>query len=168
MRDSARILCSMKHIYFMLGILILAFLGVADSVYILQHEINGAPLVCDIQNLTGCNAVVSSAYSKLLGIPLAAYGAFFYGVIFFLSALELVAVNLLVRRLVQIVSLIGAAASLYFVAIQAFVINAFCVYCLVSAGIALLILILAACIEPLRKSVPKDFLETRIPLPPGT
>jgi len=167
MGGAARILCPMKRAY-IIGILVLAFCGLADSVYILQHEISSTPLICDINNLSGCNAVVSSSYSYLLGIPLAAYGAFFYGVIFFLAALELVAFNQLVRRLIQGVSLMGVIASLYFTLIQIFVIDAFCIYCLVSAAISLFIAICAGFIEPLRRTIPQDLLETRIPLPPAT
>lgn len=167
MGSRARILCAMKRAY-IVAILILAFCGLTDSVYILQHEINSTPLICDINNLSGCNVVVSSSYSYLFGIPLAAYGAFFYGIIFFLAALELVVLNQLVRRLIQAVSLIGVLASLYFTLVQVFVINAFCIYCLVSAVIALFIVICAGFIEPLRRSVPQDLLETRIPLPPAT
>lgn len=167
MGGRARILCIMKRAY-IVSILILAFCGLADSVYILQHEMSSTPLICDINNLSGCNAVVSSSYSYLFGIPLAAYGAFFYGIIFSLAALELVMFSQLVRRLIQGISLAGLLASLYFTLVQVFVINAFCIYCLVSAGIALFIAICASLIEPLRRNTPQDLLETRIPLPPAT
>lgn len=167
MGGRARILSIMKRAY-IVGILILAFCGLADSVYILQHEMSSTPLICDINNLSGCNAVVSSSYSYLFGIPLAAYGAFFYGIIFSLAALELVMFSQLVRRLIQGISLAGLLASLYFTLVQVFVINAFCIYCLVSAGIALFIAICASFIEPLRRNTPQDLLVTRIPLPPAT
>ena len=52
-------------------ILIFAFFGLADSSYLAQHELSGEPLICDIQNLSGCNIVTASQYSRLFGIPLA-------------------------------------------------------------------------------------------------
>lgn len=134
-------------------IVILAFFGLADSAYIAQHEASGTPLLCNIQHLSGCNVVVASPYSYLFGIPLAEYGVLFYSIIFVLAALELVIFDRLVRRVLQVISLIGVVASLYFTLIQVFVIGAFCIYCFASATIALLILIFASFIEPLQKNV---------------
>ena len=132
-------------------ILILAFCGLADSAYLTQHELSGTPLLCNIQNLSGCNIVASSQYSHVFGIPLAEFGMLFYGIIFVLAALELVIFDQILRRLLQGISLIGVVFSLYFTLIQVFVIHAFCIYCFASALIALLILFFASLIEPIRK-----------------
>src|SRR3989338_6577488 len=72
------------------AVLILAFLGLANSAYLAQQETSGDPLLCNIQNFSGCNIVAASEYSKLFGIPLAEYGVLFYGILFVLAALELV------------------------------------------------------------------------------
>jgi uncharacterized membrane protein len=133
------------------AILILAFCGLANAVYITQHEISGTPLLCDIQNLTGCNIVANSPYAHLFGIPVAAYGIFFYSVLFILTALELVFFNTFLRRLLQEVALLGVIASLYFTVIQVFFIRAFCIYCIASASITLIVFILTFFIEPFRK-----------------
>ncbi len=131
-------------------ILVLAFFGLADSAYITQHEVSGTPLICDIQNLSGCNVVVASPYAHLFGIPLAEYGVLFYSILFVIAALELVIFDRLLRRVLQGISLVGVIASLYFTFIQMFIINAFCIYCLASAIIAILIFIFASLIEPLQ------------------
>lgn len=146
--DKARILDSMKRLG-VACILVLAFFGLADSTYLAQHEASGTPLLCNIQNLSGCNIVAASPYSHIFGIPLAEFGILFYSIIFVLAALEIVLFDRLLRRVLQAISLIGVVASLYFTLIQAFVIRAFCIYCLVSALIALLIFILASLIEPI-------------------
>ena len=132
-------------------ILILAFCGIADSAYVAEHEASGTPLICDIQNLSGCNIVAQSPYSQFLGIPLAEYGILFYGILFALAALELVVFDQLLRRVLQLLALGGLLASAYFTVIQVFVIEALCIYCLASAAIALLIFVFATLIEPLRK-----------------
>lgn len=132
------------------AILALAFFGIADSAYLAQHEINGTPLLCNIQGLSGCNTVASSQYSQIFGIPLAEFGVLFYGVLFVLAALELVLFDRLLRRTLQVVALVGIISSLYFTYVQMFLIQAFCIYCLASAVIALLIFIFASLIEPLR------------------
>lgn len=157
------------------GILILAFCGVANAAYIAQSRISGTPLLCDIQNLSGCNIVANSQYSQLFGIPLAEYGVLFYGILFALAALELVLFDRFLRRVLQGVSLVGVLASLYFTGVQVFFIGAFCIYCLASSLIALLILILASLIEPLNRSkkqrsfadnLPKES-PPHLPMPPA-
>ena len=153
MSGTARILAVMKRVG-VVSILLLAFLGIANSAYLAQQKANGEPLICDIQNFSGCNIVAASEYSKLFGIPLAEYGIIFFSILFVLAALELVIFDQLLRRVLQGVSLVGVAASLYFTLIQAFVIQAFCMYCLVSALVTLLIFILAGLIEPLRLKAP--------------
>ena len=134
-------------------ILVLAFFGVADSAYVAQHEVANEPLVCDIQHLSGCNVVAESAYSRVLGIPVAEYGLLFYGIVFAVAALELVVFDRLLRRVLQWLATFGILASLYFTFLQVFVIRAFCVYCLASAVIMFVILVLASMIEPLRRTV---------------
>jgi len=132
-------------------ILMLAFFGLADSLYLTQHELSGTPLLCNIQNLSGCNVVTTSQYSHVFGIPLAEFGIVFYGMMFILAALEIVLFNQLLRRILQSISLLGVLSSLYFIFVQVFFIGAFCIYCLASAFITFLILILASLIEPIRR-----------------
>jgi uncharacterized membrane protein len=131
-------------------ILLLAFAGLADSAYLAQHESSGTPIICNIDGLSDCNTVLKSSYSSLFGIPLADYGVLFYSVLFALAALELFVFDRLLRRVLQGLSALGLLASIVFVLIQKFAINAFCIYCLTSALVALLIFICATLIEPIR------------------
>lgn len=153
-----------------IGILLLAFLGLADSAYLAQSEASGIPLICNIQNLTGCNIVANSGYSHLFGVSLAEYGILFYGILFVLAALELVLFDQLLRRMLQVASLAGVIASLYFTGVQIFLIGALCVYCLASAVIVLLIFILATLVEPIRmrirQSGPATPPSPHLPMPP--
>ena len=142
------------------AILILAFFGLMDSVYLAEHAATGTPLLCPVENLSGCNIVAASDYARLFGIPLAELGVVFYGVLFILAAVELALSDRMVRRLLQAGALVGVIASLCFTLIQMFLIRAFCIYCLVSAIIALLIFIFACFIEPI------SLRRTRIPSPP--
>ncbi len=147
-----------------IAILVLAFFGLADSAYLTQHVISGTPLVCNIQSLSGCNIVASSQYSKILGIPLAELGVLFYGVLFILAALELVLFDQLLRRVIQVAAVVGALASIYFTSVQVFLIGALCIYCSVSAGISILILLIASFLEPLRRRT--HVLSPHLPMPP--
>lgn len=132
------------------GILLLAFFGLANSAYLAERGASGEPLICNIQNFSGCNVVAASEYSKLFGIPLAEYGVLFYSVLFVLAALELVLFDRLLRRILQAIASIGVIFSLYFIFVQIFLIGAFCIYCLASAVIAFLVFALASFIEPMR------------------
>lgn len=131
-------------------ILLLAFFGLADSIYLAQSESSGAPLLCAARGFSDCNAVATSPYSRLFGVPVAELGVLFYSIVFVLAALELVVFDQLLRRALQALALVGILSSLYFTFIQLFVINAFCIYCFVSTCIALLIFILASLIEPIK------------------
>lgn len=127
----------------------LAFCGLADSAYLAQHEISGTPLVCTIKGLTDCNVVATSAYSHIFGVPTAVLGVAFYALLFIVAALELVVSHRPLRRMIQALALTGLVASLYFVGVQIFAIHAYCVYCLTSALIELIIFIIAFFIEPM-------------------
>ena len=144
-------------------ILTLAFFGIADSVYLAQHELAGTPLLCNIQNLDGCNIVADSEYSRVFGVPIAEFGVLFYAILFALAALELVLFDRLLRRVLQGISFFGVLASLYFTIVQIFFIGAFCIYCSFSAVTALLIFILATRLEPMRKRT----IVTPPPAPPA-
>lgn len=154
-------------------ILVLAFCGLADSMYLAQHEASGTPLICNAQGLSECNTVVSSQYSRVFGIPLAEYGVFFYAVLFVIVAVELVFVNTFLRRVIQGLALVALATSLYSTFTQVFLIEALCIYCLASAIISTLIFILATRIEPLKRPS-LAFIrgvrstEKRIPMPPAS
>jgi uncharacterized membrane protein len=134
-------------------ILILAFCGLSDSIYLAQNEVSNIPLICNVDNLSSCNVVATSQYSHFLGIPIAEYGVVFYALIFVVAALELVVFKRLLRRVLQGASLIGVITSTYLTFLEIFVIHALCIYCLVSAFIALGVLIFASLIEPVRKTV---------------
>ena len=136
------------------AILLFAFCGLANSAYLTQSEQNGTPLLCNIENLNGCNVVAQSPYSHLFGVSLAEYGLFFYAIVFFISAAELFLIDQLLRRVLQGLAAFGFVASLYFTFLQVFVIQALCVYCLGSAALALLIFFFATHIEPLRMMMP--------------
>lgn len=132
-------------------ILVLAFLGIANSAYLAQQEATSAPLLCNLgESLSGCNAVAASEYSRLFGISLANFGLLFYTILFVLAAFELVLYNQLLRKVLQVFSVVGFCFSLYSTYVQIFIIDALCIYCLASAFITLLVLILASSIEPLR------------------
>lgn len=125
-------------------VLILSFLGIADSWYLYQSAITDTALSCDLgSGLDGCNIVAQSVYSRLFGIPLGLYGVGFFALTFVLAAsLSVVSSRRLYQALLAM-SIGGVAISAVFVFIQFVLIKALCIYCIASAGITVLMLALS-------------------------
>lgn len=124
-------------------ILVLAFLGLADSWYLAQAALTDTALSCGVEGLDQCNVVAQSEYSRLFGIPLALYGVAFYVFIFVLAAAMLAVARPLLTRALFWASVLGFFASVYFLYVQIFLIEALCIYCLASFALSVLILFAA-------------------------
>lgn len=130
----------MKSRALLIGLIaLLSIVGIADSIYLAESAVTETPLVCDIEGLNDCNVVAQSPYAKLFGIPLGVYGVGFYAVALIFVALIHYLPRPLWYRALSFVSILGALASLVFVYIQLALIQAVCVYCLVSALITFLL-----------------------------
>ena len=123
-------------------ILVLAFLGLADSWYLAQAALSDTALSCGIEALDQCNTVAQSEYSRLFGIPLAVYGVAFYVLFFVFAAVMLAVTKPVLTRILYWASVIGFLASLYFLYLQVFVIKALCVYCLASFALSVLLFLI--------------------------
>jgi uncharacterized membrane protein len=115
--------------------------AVAIAGYLSLQHLTGTELECG--PLAGCDSVQGSGYSEVLGIPVAALGLV-------ASALALAgALGWWWRReprwleAVFVVSLAGVVVLAYFTALEAFVIRAWCSWCLTYAGLTLATLVLA-------------------------
>ncbi|MEK7593817.1 MAG: vitamin K epoxide reductase family protein [Patescibacteria group bacterium] len=125
----------------LLVIAFLSVLGIVDASYLTYHALAKLPLPCTI--LEGCNAVAASPYSKVFGVPLSAFGVLFYLGVFLLATIFLFQQNRIISFSIRIFALVGFVLSVYFTYLQAFVIKAFCIYCVASAVISTLIFILS-------------------------
>lgn len=123
----------MKQAFLLPLILVLSFLGIADSWYLTQRAYSGTPLTCGIESLDGCNEVAESPYGAMVVIPLSLIGVVFYSLIFAVAGGLLVSFDSRLLSLLRIFSVLGALASVGFVLVQVFVISALCIYCLISA-----------------------------------
>lgn len=125
-----------------IGAMIFFLLGVAgflDASYLTLEHYRGVIPVCNI--ISGCGQVLFSKYSKIGPVPLALFGVAYYSVIIFGALLFLDLKITKILRLLSVYTLVGILASAYFVYLQAFVIKAFCQYCLISALISALLFI---------------------------
>ena len=107
-----------------------SLIGFLDSVYLVSSEARGS-VACDVVGFN-CNAVLTSVYSKFFGIPLAWWGVFFYFSLFLLAVVYLDVKRKFILQLIEIWLWSGFVVSLILLYIQAFVLKAFCIYCLIS------------------------------------
>jgi uncharacterized membrane protein len=124
------------------GLLILSFLGIADSTYLSYTALTNTALTCNIKGLDGCNTVAQSVYSHLFGIPLALYGVVFYVLVFIFAAAALFWTRRFLTAGLATLGTLGLIASIIFELIQVVLIKAICIYCLGSAIISLFLCIL--------------------------
>lgn len=115
-----------------------ALVGVADSVYLTVHHFTAEPVPCSI--VEGCETVLTSPYAEIApGVPLAALGALAYFVAFALAILAAYG-NRMTWMLFGIQVVMMSLATLWLIYLQAYVIGAFCQFCLLSAATTLTLL----------------------------
>jgi len=108
------------------GVALVALAGTAVAGYLTYVHYRPDALICTSSG--GCETVQESSYAELVGIPVALLGLLAY-----LAVLALVLWDTeAARTAVAAIALGGAAFAVYLVALQAFVIDAWCVWCLVN------------------------------------
>jgi uncharacterized membrane protein len=114
-----------------------AFLGLIDSAYIGINSLQGFVVPCGVTS--GCEEVLNSSYSHLFGLSISWLGFCFYGLV---AASALLSVFGFPRslRVSMAASVLAFIVTLYLLYVQAFVLKAFCQYCLLSALLVTLIL----------------------------
>jgi uncharacterized membrane protein len=120
---------------------LLALVGLADSVYLTVTHLTGEDVACVASS--GCSEVLSSTYSSVGPIPLGAFGALAYFAAFSLATLAAFGYGR-ARAFLPVVATAMLVTTLWLLYVQAFVLHAFCDYCLLSAGLTLSISIIVA------------------------
>lgn len=127
-----------KYLY--VATALLALVGLADALYLTVQHLTGQTVRCTVTS--GCSEVLSSSYAVVAGYPLAALGGAAYFSVFSLATLVLFGYRIAGKLLLPLVGGMFLV-SLYLVYLQAFVIRAFCQYCLLSAAVTTGLMILA-------------------------
>ena len=125
----------MKLTKIKLLLLALSIAGFFDSAYLtILHYKNIIP-PCVIAK--GCETVLTSQFSTILGIPIALVGSLFFLTLIFLLLLGFF-------NYFKLLVLAGVIVSVILFCIQAFVLKAFCQYCILSEIVILAIFILSS------------------------
>ena len=109
---------------------LVSLVGLADSIYLTVEHLTGQSVRCTITS--GCSEVLSSPYATVRGYPLAALGAIAYFVFFSLATLAAFGYRSIGKFLTPLVAAMFLT-TLWLFYLQAFVIQHFCQFCLLSA-----------------------------------
>ncbi len=116
--------------------LVLATAGAAIAAYLVFENLQGEAGVCTIAH--GCETVQKSRYGKMFGVPVSVPG---FGLYLGLVGLglawqfDLRSSRRMVTLLAFAAALFGVVFSGYLTYLEAFVIDAWCIYCLSSAAL---------------------------------
>lgn len=108
----------------------LALAGAGIAAYLTWTHATGTAPVC---SSGGCETVQRSRYSELAGLPVATLGLVAYVTILGLVLLDTPVLRLIAAALAAV----GLAFSLYLLALQLFVIDAICTWCIGNDAVAL-------------------------------
>lgn len=109
----------------------LSVLGLVDAAFLTFKHYTGGDIKCFV--VSGCDIVTSSQYSVLFDlIPLALMGVLFYFTALLLGFVVSETNSKKLKFILWTWSGLGVLSSLWFLYIQAFILEAYCSYCLVS------------------------------------
>lgn len=120
---------------------LLSLVGLADSIYLTVTHLTGEDVTCVASS--GCSEVLASTYSSVGSIPLGAFGALGYFAAFSLATLAAFRYG---RARTFLTIVVGGMflTTLWLLYVQAFVLHAFCDFCLLSAGLTLSLSVIVA------------------------
>ncbi len=133
--------------------MLVSLIGLGDSIYLTTQHVTGRSVRCSVT--TGCSAVLSSQYSTFAGVPTAAFGALAYFAAFSLATLAAFGYERARTGLAILVAPM-LLMTIWLLYIQAFVLHAYCEYCLLSAAMTLTLSVLVAAAKfviPVRPNV---------------
>jgi len=134
-------------------LIVLSLIGLSDSAFLTSSHYSGSTVTCSIGGNTigDCNSVLTSKYAKTAGVPNSLVGVVYYFIALILSAFLLTKPKRATAQLLALLTGVGFLASLWFVYLQLFVLNAICVYCMVSAATTALLFIFSLLLLKRRK-----------------
>jgi uncharacterized membrane protein len=124
---------------------IVSLAGLADATYLAVQALAGETLGCG--GSPDCFRVLGSSYARLGGIPVALFGTLAYFSVFTFATFAAFGY---VRARTFLILTVGAMflATLWLLFVQAFLLHAYCRYCLFSAAITFLLAGLVIALPP--------------------
>jgi uncharacterized membrane protein len=119
----------------LLGMIIVSLFGLADASYITYEKFAHVVPTCVLTGIFKCSTVLESPWASIGPVPLSLLGMGFYATVFLLASYLLLKKDAPAKlsTLLFALSVFGFGFSLYLTGIQAFIIKAFCFFCVLSA-----------------------------------
>src|SRR3954447_3537684 len=115
---------------------ILTLVGIAEATYLTVLSLTGATAVCG--GSSDCFKVLGSKYARIGGVPLAGFGLIaYYGAFSFATFAAFGSAR--AGKLFSIAILLMFTVTLWLLVVQAFLLHAFCRYCLFSAALVFML-----------------------------
>jgi len=127
------------------AVAIVSVVGLADATYLTVQALTGETLSCG--GSPDCFRVLGSSYAKVGGIPVAMLGALAYFSVFTFATFAAFGYARAPKFLALMVGMMFLA-SLWLLYVQAFLLHAYCRYCLFSAATTFLIAGLLIAVPP--------------------
>jgi len=118
---------------------------IVSAISLQRHYAKSATEFCDINQNFNCDIVNRSEYSSIVGIPVAGIGIAGYAALFLLSTWWRSRPETPTRLLAAAIA--GLAFALYLTYVEAYVLTTWCILCLISQFLILLICVLAIVIK---------------------
>ena len=122
------------------GLVAVAFAGLVVAGYLFITYTSPLPITCVAGE--GCKTVQASHFSSFFGIPTPAYGIVYYLALGVLGALWNKSWSKNMRLALIVLTSSGLAISLFLSYLEAFVIHAWCVWCVSSAILTIIAFII--------------------------
>jgi uncharacterized membrane protein len=124
---------------------VISLAGLADATYLTVMYLSGETAVCG--GSASCFQVLGSAYSRIGRIPVAAIGALAYFGAFSFATFAAFGFTRM-RTFFALIVCAMFATTLWLLYVQAFLLHAFCRYCLFSAAVTFLLAGIAVAVPP--------------------
>ena len=128
---------------------IISLIGLTDATYLSIQALTGETAACG--GSPDCFKVLGSAYSRIAGLPVAALGMLGYFSAFGFATFAGFG-SARARKFFALTVWAMFAATLWFLYVQAFVLHAYCRYCLFSAALTFLLAGLVVATPPRREA----------------
>src|SRR5262245_61019732 len=117
-------------------LIVLSWLAFSVAGYLAFHSVTGTSVAgCGVGSSNGCDVVLTSSWSKWLGVPVAVLGLACYAALASLSILLGIrnpSTNRWITTIFVMLAVVAMGASLWFVGVQFVAIGTFCKFCLVT------------------------------------
>ncbi len=107
----------------------LATIGLFDATLLTIEHYASLNLPCSVTH--GCEIILASKYAVVAGLPVAAFGIGYYLLVLIMSFYAYQ--NEVDRKWLFALSSLGFVSTIYLLYVQAFLLHAWCQYCLLSA-----------------------------------